>query len=294
VTATISGRPVARIGFGAMQLPGPGVFGPPRDRDAALAVLRRAIELGVNHIDTAQYYGPDVSNELIHEALHPYPDDLVLVSKVGGRRNDEGGWLPAQTPAELRTGVEDNLRSLEVDRVDAVNLRLMGAEAPAGFDPVDYDAQLDEMSALCDEGKIGGVGLSTVTLDQLDHALDRGVELTCVQNAFSLVSRDDEPVLALCRERGIAYVPYFPLGSAFPGMAKVTEQAPVIEVAQRRDATPAQVGLAWVLAQGDNVLLIPGTSSVAHLEENLGAADVTLSDADLELLATVPSTRPPH
>jgi len=294
MSATISGRPVAQVGFGAMQLPGPGVFGPPRDRDAALAVLRRAIELGVNHIDTAQYYGPDVSNELIHEALHPYPDELVLVSKVGGRRDDKGGWLPAQSPAELRAGVEGNLRSLEVDQVDAVNLRLMGAHLPPGMEKPDYDAQLDEMAALRDEGKIGGIGLSTVSLDELGHALDRGVEITCVQNAFSLVSRDDEPVLELCRERGIAYVPYFPLGSAFPGQPKVTEQQPVIDVAQRLGATPAQVGLAWVLAQGDNVLVIPGTSSVAHLEENVGAGDVELADEDLEALAAVPSAPPPH
>jgi pyridoxine 4-dehydrogenase len=294
MSAAISGRPVARVGFGAMQLPGPGVFGPPRDRDAALAVLRRAIELGVNHIDTAQYYGPDVSNDLIHEALHPYPDDLVLVSKVGGRRDEHGGWLPAQSPAELRAGVEDNLRSLEVERVDAVNLRLMGAHLPPGMEAPDYDAQLDEMTALRDEGKIGGVGLSTASRAQLEHALDRGVEITCVQNAFSLVSRDDEPVLDLCRERGIAYVPYFPLGSAIPGLPKVTEQQPVIDVAQRLGATPAQVGLAWVLAQGDNVLVIPGTSSVAHLQENMAAGEIELSADDLELLATVPSVPPPH
>ena len=170
----------------------------------------------------------------------------------------------------------------------------MGAEAPDGFEAVDYDAQLDEMATLRDEGKIGGVGLSTVTLDQLEHALDRGVEVTACRTRSASCRRDDEPVLALCRERGIAYVPYFPLGSAFPGMAKVTEQEQVIEVAERLDATPAQVGLAWVLAQGDNVLLIPGTSSIAHLEENVAAGAVTLSEDDLETLATVPSVKPPH
>jgi aryl-alcohol dehydrogenase-like predicted oxidoreductase len=270
-----------------MQLPGRGVFGPPDDREAALAVLRRAVELGANHIDTAQYYGPDVSNELIHAALHPYPDGLVLVSKVGGRRDDSGGWLPAQTPAELRAGVEDNLRSLEVEQVDAVNLRLMGDEAPADYERVDYDAQLDEMVALRDEGKIGGVGLSAVTLDQLRHALDRGVEVTCVQNAFSLVDQGDAPVLSLCREQGIAYVPFFPLGSAFPGMAKVSDNAVVRAVAKRLEATPAQVGLAWVLTRGDNVLLIPGTSSVAHLEENMAAGELHLDDDALAALATV-------
>ncbi len=287
MSGSISGRPVARIGFGAMQLPGRGVFGPPDDREAALAVLRRAVELGANHIDTAQYYGPDVSNELIHAALHPYPDGLVLVSKVGGRRDDSGGWLPAQTPAELRAGVEDNLRSLEVEQVDAVNLRLMGDEAPADYERVDYDAQLDEMVALRDEGKIGGVGLSAVTLDQLRHALDRGVEVTCVQNAFSLVDQGDAPVLSLCREQGIAYVPFFPLGSAFPGMAKVSDNAVVRAVAKRLEATPAQVGLAWVLTRGDNVLLIPGTSSVAHLEENMAAGELHLDDDALAALATV-------
>jgi pyridoxine 4-dehydrogenase len=285
MTASLAGRPVARIGFGAMQLPGPHVFGPPADRGAALAVLRRAIELGVNHIDTSQYYGPDVSNELIHTALHPYPDDLVLVSKVGARRDDKGGWLPAQSPDELRSGVEANLRSLEVDRVDVVNLRLMGDEAPEGFETPDFDAQLDEMVALREEGKIGGVGLSTVSVDQITHALAR-TEIACVQNAFSLVAQDDRPVLDLCAQHGIAYVPFFPLGSAFPGMPKVTDAPAVRSVASRLGVTPAQVGLAWVLAQGEHVLLIPGTSSVAHLEENVATGAVALDDAALAELAT--------
>jgi pyridoxine 4-dehydrogenase len=284
VSASLVGRPVSRIGFGAMQLPGPGVMGPPRDRDAALAVLRRVIELGVNHIDTAQYYGPDVSNELIHTALHPYPDDLVLVSKVGAQRTDDGGWVPAQEPAELRAGVEDNLRSLEVECVDIVNLRLLGAGEGGGA--YDFDAQLDEMIALRDEGRIRGVGLSNVTLAQVIHAVSR-TDVACVQNAFSLVSRDDEPTLALCREHGIAYVPFFPLGSAFPGMPKVTDNAVVVAAARRLGATPAQVGLAWVLAQGDNVLLIPGTSSVAHLEENVAAGDLVLDDETLAELSAV-------
>ena len=191
-TAVLAGRPVARIGYGAMQLPGPHVSGPPRDRATALAVLRRAIELGVNHLDTAQFYGPDVANELIHAALHPYPDDLVLVSKVGAERDAQGGWIPAQRPEQLRAGVEANLRSLAVERLDVVNLRLLDA---AGYgEPsdqgVDLDSQLAEMVSLRNDGKIGGIGISNVTLDQLRQALPAG--LACVQNGYSLLDRSNE------------------------------------------------------------------------------------------------------
>jgi aryl-alcohol dehydrogenase-like predicted oxidoreductase len=284
----LAGRPVQRIGFGAMQLPGPGVFGPPRDRERALAVLRRAVALGVNHIDTAQYYGPDVSNELIHEALHPYPDDLVLVSKVGAARDAEGGWIPAQTPDELRRGVEDNLRSLAVERVDVVNLRLPGPEEMQGGPEVAFEDQLEAMAKLREEGKIGGVGLSNVTLEQVQTGLDHG-EIACVQNPMSLVQRGDEPVLERCREAGIPYVPFFPLGSAFPHMPKVTEQPAVREVAERLGATPAQIGLAWLLRHSPNVLLIPGTSSLVHLEENLAAGDVEL---DAQALARLEDVSP--
>jgi pyridoxine 4-dehydrogenase len=283
-TVTLAGRPVRRLGFGAMQLPGPGVFGPPRDRDAALAVLRRAVELGVNHVDTAQYYGPDVSNELIHSALHPYPDDLVLVSKVGGARTEDGGWIPAQRPEQLRAGVEANLRSLEVERVDAVNLRLMGPGEGDDADRVSFDDQLAEMIALRDEGKIAGIGLSTITLEHLDHALET-TEVACVQNQFSFLSRDDAPVLERCVERGIPYVPYFPLGAAFEGIPKVTDDARVQSVAERLGATPAQVGLAWLLGHRDNVLLIPGTSSVDHLEQNVAAGELELDAEALDELA---------
>ncbi|MHA3701759.1 oxidoreductase [Jatrophihabitans sp. YIM 134969] len=277
-TVELAGRPVHRVGFGAMQLPGPGVFGPPKDRDAALAVLRRAIELGVDHIDTAQYYGPDVSNELIHTALFPYPENLVFVSKVGGARDDQGNWTPAQRPEELRAGVEANLASLEIERVDAVNLRLMDEHVEPGSDQhVPFADQLAEMIALRDEGKINGIGLSTVTLAQLQDAL-AVTEIACVQNAYNLRMRDDQAVLDLCRERGIPYVPYFPLGSAFGVSPKVTDDPAVISVAERIGATPSQVGLAWVLAQGPNVLVIPGTSSVVHLEENMGAGDIVLDD----------------
>jgi pyridoxine 4-dehydrogenase len=278
---------VHRIGFGAMQLPGPGVFGPPRDHDAAVAVLRRAIDLGVNHIDTAQFYGPDVSNALIREALHPYPDDLVLVSKVGAVRDEQGGWVPAQTPKDLRVGVEDNLRSLGIEQLGAVNLRRMpDDELPDGVDPVPFEDQLAEMVALRDEGLVAGIGVSTVSLSQVEQAIETA-GIVCVQNAFSLLDRSDSAVLDRCREAGVAYVPYFPLGSAFPGMPKVTENDMVVEIAGRIGATPAQVGLKWLLAHSENVLLIPGTSSVAHLEENLRAGAITLSEDDLAALDQV-------
>jgi pyridoxine 4-dehydrogenase len=287
--APLAGRPVARIGFGAMQLPGPRVSGPPRDRGAALAVLRRAVELGVNHIDTAQYYGPDVANELIHSALHPYPDDLVLVSKVGAERDDQGGWRPAQRPEQLRAGVEANLRSLAVEQVDVVNLRLLDGDA-AGDTAVDFDSQLAEMVALRDEGKIGGIGISNATVEQLRKALPAGI--ACVQNAYSLLDRSGEPLLDLCREHSLAWVPYFPLGSAFPGVPKVTEHPTVVAVATALGASPAQVGLAWLLAHDAHVLVIPGTSSLEHLVENVATAQVHL-DADakaaLDGLVTPPS-----
>jgi pyridoxine 4-dehydrogenase len=274
-TYDLVGRSVRRVGFGAMQLPGPGVFGPPRDREEALAVLRRAVELGVNHIDTAQYYGPDVANELIHEALHPYPDDLVLVSKVGAGRQPDGGWFPAQRPEQLRQGVEANLRSLAVERVDVVNLRLMGEAEGEPRPPASFEEQLAAMVELREEGKIGGVGLSNVTLEQLQAGVAQ-TQIACVQNQMSLVERDSEPLLELCRDAGIPFVPFFPLGSAFPGMPKVAEQPAVREVADRLGVTPAQVGLAWLLVYSPNVLLIPGTSSLAHLEENLAASEIEL------------------
>lgn len=283
----LAGRPVNRVGLGAMQLPGPRVFGPPRDREQALAVLRRAVELGVNHIDTAQYYGPDVANELIHEALHPYPQDLVLVSKVGATRDADGGWIPAQRPEELRRGVEDNLRSLAVDRVDVVNLRLLGDEDAAAGD-VPFADQLGAMMELRAEGKIGGIGLSNVTLEQVRAGLAT-TEIACVQNPMSLLNREDEPVLELCRESDIPYTPFFPLGSAFPGIPKVTEQPVVREIAGRIGAAPSQVGLAWLLQHSPNILLIPGTSSPVHLEENVAAQQVELDGQALAQLADLAS-----
>jgi len=271
---------VHRIGFGAMQLPGPGVTGPPRDHDEAIGVLRRAIELGVDHIDTAQFYGPDVANALIREALHPYPDDLVLVSKVGAFRDERGGWLPGQRPEQLRSAVEDNLRSLATNRLGAVNLRLMTEHEPPAEQRVPLEDQLGEMVALREEGKIAGIGISTATRAEVEQAIAQA-DIVCVQNPLSLLDQHDADVLDLCHDSGIAYVPYFPLGSAFPNMPKVTDNAAVRAVAERVGASPAQVGLVWLLARRDNVLLIPGTSRLVHLEENMKIADVTLSDDDI-------------
>jgi aryl-alcohol dehydrogenase-like predicted oxidoreductase len=272
----LAGRPVQRMGFGAMQLPGRGVFGPPRDRDQALAVLRHAVEGGVNHIDTSQFYGPNVANELIHDALHPYPADLVLVSKVGAARNERGDWLPAQRPDELRKGVEENLATLELDQVPVVNLRRHeGADVPFG-------EQLDAMSALVAEGLIGGVGLSAVTLEEYRFAQSR-VDVACVQNPYNLADRSDQAVFDACRADGVPYVPFFPLGSAFSADNPVLGAPAVRAAAQRLGATPAQVALAWLLYQAPNVLLIPGTSSLAHLAENLAAADLVLDQEALDV-----------
>jgi aryl-alcohol dehydrogenase-like predicted oxidoreductase len=274
------------MGFGAMQLPGKGVFGPPRDRAEALAVIRRAVERGVDHIDTAQYYGPDVANELLREALHPFPDRLALVSKVGARRDEHGAWLTAVRPEELRRGVEDNLRSLGVERLAAVNLRLPD---PGHDDPgVGLDEQLDAMTAMRDEGLIDGIGLSNVSLDQFEHAIGR-TEIVCVQNPLNLADRGSLPLLRACAERGIAFVPFFPLGSAFGGQSLVLGDPAVLATAERLGATPAQVALAWLLALAPNTLLIPGTSSVTHLEENLAAASLTLDDEALAGLDAVAS-----
>ena len=278
---------VNRIGFGAMQLPGPGVFGPPRNHEEAIAVLRRAVELGANHIDTAQFYGPEVANELIREALHPYPDDLLLVSKVGATRDDigatrddKGAWLPASRPEQLRSAVEDNLRTLHVDQLGVVNLRLHAEHDSAPDQRVSLEDQLSEMVSLRNEGKIANIGISTANVAQVEVAITQA-GVVCVQNAFSLVDQSDIATLELCRQHNIAYVPYFPLGSAFPGMPKVTANTTVQTVAARMGATPAQVGLAWLLSQSDNILLIPGTSSLAHLEENMNVADLVLSPEDI-------------
>ncbi len=272
---------VGRVGFGAMQLPGPGVFGPPRDRDQALEVLRRAIALGINHIDTAQFYGPNVSNELIHEALHPYPADLALVTKVGGARDDAGGWIPAQQPEELRGALEQNLGTLGTDKLAAANLRVMGAgddpNTPGDVDRELFDRQLSTMIKARDEGLIGGIGLSSITIDHLSMALDR-TEIVCVQNAYNLVDRTSQPVLDACIQHGIAFVPFFPLGSAFTADNPVLGHSAVQREATKLGRTPAQIALAWTLSIAPNVLLIPGTSSVKHLEENTAVTDIELDD----------------
>jgi pyridoxine 4-dehydrogenase len=269
---------VHRVGFGAMQLPGPGVFGPPRDHDQAIAVLKRAVEHGVDHIDTSQFYGPKVSNELIREALYPYAANLALVSKVGAYRDDAGGWLPAQQPDELRRGIEENLETLGIDKLAAVNLRIHAGDDPNTPGDVDrdlFDKQLTAMIAARDEGLIAGIGLSSIVADHLHIALDR-TEIVTVQNAYNLLDRSSQPILESCVQHDISFVPFFPLGSGFNPNNPVLGNDVVQQAATDLGRTPAQVVLAWTLSVAPNVLLIPGTSSVAHLEENLAVADIEL------------------
>lgn len=244
----------------------------------ALQILRRAVEAGVNHIDTAQFYGPDVANDLIRQALHPYPEDLVLVSKVGAARNPDGHWLPAQTPDELRAGVEANLASLEVDQVPVVNLRRHPESA------VPFTEQLGAMIALRDEGLIGAIGLSNATLEEYRTARAQ-VEVACVQNSYSLADRSGQDVFDACRDDGVPYVPFFPLGSAFNPENPVLNHPVVVDSSARLGVTPAQVALAWLLHIAPTVLLIPGTSSLTHLEENLAVGDITLDAATLDALS---------
>lgn len=282
---TIGSHPVARMGYGAMQL----FETSPQD---AAAVLRRAIDLGVNHIDTASFYGPGEVNRRIRAALAPYPDDLVIVSKVGARYTGEQPipLAPAQRPSELRAAVEDDLRQLGLDQIPVVNLRRLDLGpglAAEGDQIVDLDDQLAEMITLRDEGKIRGIGISAVPLEVVRRALPAGI--VCVQNAYSLLDRSQEAALELCVDEGIAWVPYFPLGSALPGFPKVADNPVVTDTAGELGVTAAQVGLAWILAHAPNTLLIPGTRSIAHLEENMAAADVTLSAeaiARLDAVAT--------
>ena len=260
-----------------MRLTGPNVFGPPDSRADAIALLRAAVDGGVDHIDTAQYYGPNIVNELICEALHPYPPELTLVSKVGARRDGRGGILGADEPAQLRRGIEDNLRTLRVDRLAVVNLRLMRENGPDGF----FDDQLAAMISARDDGLIAAIGLSNVTLAHVLHAL-RFTELACVQNAFHLGNRRSQSVLDECSRRNIAFVPFSPLGSSSTGAVLSTPE--VVGIATRLHCTPAQVALAWALTF-PNVLLIPGTSSMPHLRENLAAAGVQLDAEARQQLA---------
>jgi aryl-alcohol dehydrogenase-like predicted oxidoreductase len=286
-TSSLGHQPVHRIGFGAMQLAGPGVFGPPADPAGARAVLRRAVELGVDHIDTAQFYGPDVVNDLIREALHPYPEHLRLVTKVGARRDDQGGWIPAGEPAALKEQVEQNLRSLGIERIDLVNLRRFERDAPDLAQPALAD-QLGALAELRDEGKIDMIGVSSVYADTVRTAIET-VGIGEVQNPFSILDRSDADVLELCRAHEVSYVPYFPLGSAFNGGGPqhLAADEHVRAVATKHGVTPSQVALAWLLAQYDRLLLIPGTSSMAHLQENLAVGDIALDADDLATLAKV-------
>jgi pyridoxine 4-dehydrogenase len=276
---SLGDRKVNRMGYGAMQLAGPGVFGPPKDRAAAIAVLREAIASGVNHIDTSDFYGPHVTNQLIREALHPYPENLVIVTKVGAMRGDDASWMPAMAPADLARAVHDNLRNLGVDVLDVVNLRVMGRVHEPG------EGSLEEpfaaLAELQKKGLIRHLGLSNVTSAQIAEA--RGIaEVVCVQNHYNLVQRSDDTLIDELVRKGTAYVPFFPLGGFTP-----LQSSTLSAVAAELDAKPMQVALAWLLHRAPNIALIPGTSSIGHLQENLAAAALSLPDAALARLNAI-------
>ena len=274
----LGNRTVNRLGYGAMQLAGPGVFGPPKDRDAAFAVLREAVASGVNHIDTSDFYGPHVTNQLIREALHPYPDDLVIVTKVGAVRGDDASWIPALTPTDLTRAVHDNLRNLRVDALDVVNLRVGGIHEPNEASIEDQFATLAEIQQ---QGLIRHLGLSNVTSGQIIQA--RGIaEVACVQNHYNIVDRNDDVLIDELARNGVAYVPFFPLGGFTPLQSSILS-----EVATQLGATPMQTALAWLLHRAPNILLIPGTSSIAHLHENLAAAELALPEDALSRLRAI-------
>ncbi|WP_321949846.1 aldo/keto reductase family oxidoreductase [Burkholderia cenocepacia] len=267
-TFRLGDRHVRRIGYGAMQLAGPGVFGPPKDRDAALKVLREAVESGVDHLDTSDFYGPHVTNRLIRDALHPYRDDLVIVTKIGARRGDDASWLPAFAPDELERAVHDNLRNLGLDVLDVVNLRIMfDTHGPAEGS---IEAPLATLAELQRRGLVRHIGLSNVTPAQVAEGR-RICDIVCVQNHYNIAHRGDDALIDTLARDGIAYVPYFPLGGFSP-----LQSSTLSDVAARVGVTPMQVALAWLLRRAPNLLLIPGTSSVAHLRENLAAADLAL------------------
>ncbi|MCF6745783.1 oxidoreductase [Blastococcus sp. KM273128] len=277
-------REVHRIGYGAMQLAGPHVMGPPADRDAAIAVLRRAVELGVDHIDTSDYYGPTVVNELIREALHPYPDDLVIVTKVGARRDADGGWPEALDPDDLRRAVQENIDHLGVDALDVVNLRMPGFAEPVERSLAE---PFEALAAMQQEGLVRHLGVSNVTTQMLAEA--RSIApVVCVQNHYNLVHRHDDPMIDALARDGIAYTPFFPLGGFSP-----LQSAALETVARRLETTPMQVALTWLLARSPNLLLIPGTSSVAHLEENLQASARVLGPEELAELDRIGGTGEP-
>jgi pyridoxine 4-dehydrogenase len=278
-TFTLGDRTVKRLGYGAMQLAGPHVFGPPRDRAAALAVLREAVARGVNHIDTSDYYGPYVTNQLIREALHPYSDDLVIVTKIGARRGEDGSWLPALSAKELTQAVHDNLRNLNLDVLDVVNFRSMSGHP----DPAEgsIEAPLTALADLQRQGLVHHIGLSHVTPTQLAEGR-RICKIVCVQNHYNLAHRRDDAMIDGLARDGIAYVPYFPLGGFSP-----LQSSTLSDVARRLGVTPMQVALAWLLRRAPNIVLIPGTSSVVHLRENLAAAELDLPDDVLKELDNV-------
>ncbi|HEY1698376.1 MAG TPA: aldo/keto reductase family oxidoreductase [Trebonia sp.] len=274
-TYRMGDREVTRVGYGAMQLAGPGVFGPPKDRDAAVAVLREAVSVGITHIDTSDFYGPHVTNQIIKEALHPYPENLTIVTKVGARRDEQGGWPHARTPDELRQAVHDNLENLGLDAIDVVNLRMGGLEGP---EPGSIVPQFEALAELRTQGLIRHLGLSTVNAEQLEQAQEIA-PVVCVQNMYNIARRDDDALIDLTAKQGIAYVPYFPLGGFSPLQSQTLES-----VAERLSSTPHAVALAWLLQRSPNILLIPGTSSVEHLRDNIAAASLELpADALAEL-----------
>ncbi|CAH2900805.1 MAG: Pyridoxine 4-dehydrogenase PhxI (EC [uncultured Paraburkholderia sp.] len=278
-TFLLGGREVRRMGYGAMQLAGPGVFGPPKDRDAAIAVLREAVASGVNHIDTSDFYGPHITNQLIREALHPYADDLVIVTKLGAVRDSDGGWLPAQEPEDLERGVHDNLRNLGLDALEVVNMRMMGdVHAPSEGS---VEKQITALAELQQRGLIRHIGLSNATPAQIAEA-QRIVNIVCVQNHYNLVHRADDALIDELAAKGIAYVPFFPLGGFTP-----IQSSALTDIAATIGATPMQVALAWLLQRAPNILLIPGTSSVGHLRENLHAAQIELNDEILAKLDAI-------
>jgi pyridoxine 4-dehydrogenase len=274
-------RSVNRLGYGAMQLAGPHVMGPPADRDAAIAVLRRAVELGVDHIDTSDYYGPHVTNEIIREALHPYSDELTIVTKIGARRTPDGQWPEALTPEELRQAVHDNLDHLGLDVLDVVNLRLPGFAAPVERSLAEPFETLIELQQ---QGLIRHLGVSNVTTQMLAEAQSIG-RVVCVQNHYNLVHRDDDQLIDALAREGIAYVPFFPLGGFTP-----IQSAALQTVARRLETTPMEVALAWLLARSPNLVLIPGTKSIQHLEENLRAAARVLGPVEMEELDRIGGT----
>ncbi len=269
-TFALGGRTANRLGYGAMQLAGPGVFGPPRDRDGALAVLREAAAQGVNHIDTSDIYGPHITNQIIREALHPYPDHLTMVTKIGARRGADGSWIPAMSPDELTQAVHDNLRNLGLKALDVVNLRsMLDVHGPAEGS---LEAPLTVLAELQRKGLVRHIGLSNVTPTQIAEGR-KICEIVCVQNQYNLAHRDDDALIDDLAGDGIAYVPFFPLGGFNP-----LQSSTLSDVAARLDATPMQVALAWLLRRAANILLIPGTSSLVHLKENLAATEIVLAD----------------